>query len=269
MSKDNNKFDPLNMPGPDPGKPKHTKEEIDKAKENALSKQLSEAKKDNNSLVAHAAEAGVFLSKNNKEIIDKFYHRAKYGHQGAMPMMCKGQSCRFLNMCPLAEAKVELPINKRCPVEGSLIEIWAGKLIQSLSIEVDNPDYAVDMDMVYELAGLELIRNRAAVHLSDDPDLFKEKVVGYSPQGDKIYDSKPNLALLILEKYGKRVDKLREQLLATRHSQARLGKLTSDNSVRAANIRRRAQEIAQTRKDGGKIEDADFSIREKEEEEEE
>ena len=115
MSKDNNKFDPLNMPGPDPGKPKHTKEEIDKAKENALSKQLSEAKKDNNSLVAHAAEAGVFLSKNNKEIIDKFYHRAKYGHQGAMPMMCKGQSCRFLNMCPLAEAKVELPINKRCP----------------------------------------------------------------------------------------------------------------------------------------------------------
>ena len=265
MSKKDN-FDPLDMPGPEPSKQKHSQAEVEKAKENAIAKQLVDAKAENNPLVAQAAEAGVFLTKSNKEIIDKFYHRAKYGHQGAMPMMCKGQSCRFINMCPLAEAKAELPINKRCPVEGALVEIWAGKLIESLQIEVDNPDYAVDMDMVYELAGLELIRNRAAVHLSDEPDLFKEKVVGYSPQGDKIYDSRPNLALLILEKYGKRVDKLREQLLATRHAQTRLGKLASDNSVRAANIRRRAQEIAQARKDGGKIEDAEFSVKEEEEE---
>ena len=163
-------------------------------------------------------------------------------------------------MCPLEEAKETLPIGKRCPVENALVEIWVTKHIEALSIDPSNPEYAVDMDMVYELAGLELIRNRAASHLSDEPALFREKIVGYSPQGAPIYGDAPNLALLILEKYGKRVDKLREQLLATRREQAKLGKLTSDSSVRAANIRSKAQRIVEARRQGGVIEDAEFEV---------
>lgn len=220
----------------------------------------------NNPLVEHAAKAGVFLTKNNKEVVDQFFQRAKYGHQGAMPMMCKGTKCRFISMCPLAEAGEKLPLAKRCPVEGALVEIWASKLIDALDIDPNDPDYAVDMDMVYELAGLELIRNRAAVHMSDEPDLFKEKIVGYSPQGEPIYDDKLNLSLTILEKYGKRVDKLRDQLIATRQSQAKLGKLQSDSSVRAANIKERARKIAEARRAGEKIQDADFTVKEPEDE---
>ena len=263
MSNDSpNPFDPFDMPSPKKAESKEEIETPDKEANVVLSADAS------NPLVEHAQEAGVFLTKNSMEVLDKFYHRAKYGHQGAMPMRCKAEKCRFINMCPLAEAGEKLPLNKRCPVEGALVDIWAGKLITSLEIEVDNPDYAVDLDMVYELAGLELIRNRAAVHLSDNPELFNEKIVGYSPQGDPIYDDKPNLSLLILEKYGKRVDKLRDQLLATRHAQPKLGKLASDNSVRASNIKEKARKIAESRRKGDNLTDADFTVKEPEPEDE-
>jgi hypothetical protein len=217
---------------------------------------------ESNALAKTAAEAGVFLTSNNRHIYENFINRAKYGHQGAMPMKCKGTKCGFINMCPLHEAGDELPLGKRCPVEGALVKIWVEKHIDALDIDPNDPDYAVDMDMVYELAGLELIRNRAASHLSDDPELFKEKVVGYSPQGEPIYDDKPNLSLLILEKYGKRVDKLREQLLATRRSQAQMGRLASDNSVRAANMLKKAQELAERRRTRNEATDAEFEIKE-------
>lgn len=156
-------------------------------------------------------------------------------------------NCPFLSMCVLHQVGAELPYGKTCPIEGALIEQWVKKTIIALGIDPNSSEYAVDMDMVYELAGMELIRMRAGYHLSMDGSLVEEKIVGYSPQGDPIYDEKPRVSLLVLEKYSKVISKLREQLLATRKAQAQAGQIASDPSIRTANIMARAKAIIEKR----------------------
>jgi len=220
-------------------------------------------------LVKHSQEAGVPVDKKQYDIISSFMERAQHGHQAALPMKCRGTSCKFLGMCPLYEASMKLPEGERCPVEKSVLEMWVQKTIHSLDIDPDNPEYAVDLDMVYELAGMELLRMRAAHHLHESPALVDEKIVGYSPQGQPIYDEKPAMPLLILERYAKVIAKLREALLATRKSQAMAGQMAGDTSVRTATIMERARKIAEKRRSGGKlgdVEDAEFTVHGEQEE---
>jgi len=217
------------------------------------------------SLVKLSESAGVTVPREKYEIIEHFMARARYGHQAALPMKCKAKACPFLGMCPLETAKLELPLGKDCPVEQALVQMWVNKTLGALNIDPEDPEYAVDIDMVYELAGMELLRMRAGHHMSTSPSLVEEKIVGYSPQGQPIYDEKPKVALLILEKYSKVVNKLREQLLATRKSQAQAGQLAGDVSVRTANIMSRAKKIAEARRAGIPIADADFSVKPDEE----
>jgi hypothetical protein len=250
--------DIFDMPAPDLQGPAKKK----KPKKKSKSLQVTS---ENKELVEKAREAGMpITSVNTVNILTKFVERQKHGHQGAISMTCKGTRCSYLSMCPIHEAGENLPINKRCPVENILIEMWASKFIAALNIDISDPEYAIDMDMVYELAGLELIRNRAACKLSDEPEIFTSKAVAFSPQGETIYDDKPNMALLILERYGKRVDKLREQLIATRSAQAKIGKIAGDSSVRAANLAARAQQILEKRMNKGSIEEVEFEVKDDE-----
>lgn len=215
-----------------------------------------------NPLTRLANEVGALIPVEKLSIIDKFMERAKYGHQASLPLICKGVACPFLRMCPLYQIEAKLPLEKACPVEGALIEQWVQRTIKALNIDPANDEYAVDMDMIYELAGMELIRMRAGYHLSIDGSLVEEKIVGYSPQGDPIYDEKPRVSLLILEKYSKVISKLREQLLATRKAQAQVGQISSDPSVRTANIMAKAKALIEKRqqKNDNNVTDVTFKV---------
>jgi hypothetical protein len=140
-----------------------------------------------------------------------------------------------------------------CPSEKAMIDMWVRKTVTSLDIDPTDPEQAVDMDMVYELAAIELLRMRAAFHLQQEPELVSEKIVGYSPQGQPIYDDKPSMALLILERQSKTVGKLREALLATRKAQAQAGQVASDHSVRTANVVAKAREKLRERREAQKV----------------
>jgi hypothetical protein len=216
----------------------------------------------NNPLTRLSTEVGSYISPDKLSIIDKFMERAKYGHQASLPLVCKGLACPFLRMCVLHQVGAKLPLEKPCPIEGALIEQWVQRTIAALKIDPSNEEYAVDMDMIYELAGMELIRMRAGYHLAIDGSLSEERIVGYSPQGDPIYDEKPRVSLLVLEKYSKVISKLREQLLATRKAQAQVGQIASDPSVRTANIMAKAKALINKRKDqANNIADASFEIK--------
>lgn len=202
----------------------------------------------NNLLAATSLKAGISVTTDQLAILDDFMLGIRNGHQASLPMMCKGSSCRFLKLCPLYKAKMALPVGKSCPVESALIAEWVKNTLSALHIDPSDPDNAIDVNMVFELAGLELLRYRAAYHLSEDPELVSERVVGYSPQGDAITAEVPKASLIILEKYNKIVSKLRDQLLATRRSQAQVGKVQNDISSRAASMLAKATELAEKRK---------------------
>jgi len=214
-----------------------------------------------NSLVLAATEAGVSIPSEKMDIIHKFMDSAKFGHQATIVMKCQGVACPFLNMCPLHEAELDLPIGKRCPVEKAVMEQWVSRSIAALDIDPLDPEYSIDMEMVYEIAGMELIRMRAAYELSESPKLVEEKIVGYSPQGDPIYDEKPAASLFIIERNSKAINKIREQLLATRKAQASVGHLQGDPSIRAAKLKEKAKTIALKRQQMGTITDAEYEIK--------
>ena len=139
-------------------------------------------------------------------------------------------------------------ITHNCPVEKAVMAQWVQVTLSALNIDPKDPENAVDVSMVFELAGLEMLRYRAAWDLSKNPSLVEERIVGYSPQGDPIYGEQPKAALIVLEKYGKLVSKLRDQLLATRRAQAQVGKMSNDLSMRGAELLTKARELAKKRK---------------------
>ena len=219
-------------------------------------------------LTAAAAEMGVVIPAEKAVVLRQFLKTAKYGHQAALAMKCRGHGCAFYDICPLKQIEVELPIGKQCPVEGALIQQWVNQFVDSLSIDPDDPTSAVEMHMIYELAGLELIRRRAAHELSEKPELVSREIVGYSPHGEAIYDDKPSQALLILERQSKIVNKLRDSLLATPKAQSQAGQSSRDLSTRTANIMEKALEIQKMRQKGKSIQDAEFEVKQDEETEE-
>lgn len=139
-------------------------------------------------------------------------------------------------------------VTHNCPVEKAVMAQWVQVTLTALNIDPKEVENAVDVSMVFELAGLEMLRYRAAWDLSKNPSLVEERIVGYSPQGEPIYGEQPKAALIVLEKYGKLVSKLRDQLLATRRAQAQVGKLSNDLSMRGAELLDKARELARKRK---------------------
>jgi hypothetical protein len=243
------------------------KSPIDEIKEKVLNKQepkqeTSLAVNQDSFLMEAMGRAGVAVPMEKTRLLQGFMNKSARGHQSALPMKCKGTECPFLHWCPLYAASIQLPTGKSCPVEEALIEKWVHKNAEALEIDPDDPEHAVDLEMVYELAGLELIRMRAANHLAEKSSLVEEKIVGYSPQGDPIYDEKPAMSLLILEKNSKLVSKIREQLVATRRAQIQAGKFAGDPSIKAASMMEKARKIAQRRSQGENITDVDFEVKE-------
>ena len=222
-----------------------------------------------NALIKASMDVGINLSEQDMAELKSFMASSKYGHQSSLSMKCTGIKCDFYEICPLKKINAELPIGKQCPVENALIEQWVSMYFASLGLDKEDPGNSIEVHMVYELAGLELLRRRAANELSKDSSLVKNMIVGYSPQGEPIYDDKPAQALLILERHSKIVNKLRESLLATPKSAAQAGQINSDVSTRTANILKKTRAIVAARKSGNSIEDVNFQIIDQEDKENE
>lgn len=206
--------------------------------------------------------SGKELDQAGRDEIIKFVSNISRGPFTYMPMICKGAECYFYNVCPLQKANSELPVGKACPVEHAAMKSWISKHIEALGIEDPNsPEHSFDMDMLFELAGQELIRWRCSVHLSEKPELIEEKQVGSSVTGDPIYAEVINPVLDVMEKAGYNVRKLRESLLATRAAKLKLTQTTNDSSNSQSEVKKRVEDILRKKKlSTNKTEDEEESI---------
>lgn len=159
-------------------------------------------------------------------------------------------NCPFVSSCPLALAGAKLPVNSPCPVEQNMIVIWVNKHLKALGIDnVLNPESSFDMDLLYELAGQELIRWRCGVHLSDEPSLVTRELVNSTITGVDIFADVINPVLDVLERAGKNINKIREALVATREAQIKAGQESRDPSQKAAELRQKAQEVLKQKRE--------------------
>lgn len=206
------------------------------------------------------------LTERSKDIISRFVEQSTKGFAGSIPMMCAGTRCPYISACPLNEAGSKLPIGKKCPVEATIVATWVSKHLKFLGIEdINDPIHSFDMDMLYELAGQELLRWRCSVHLSDDPALISNVQVGGTVHGEPIFSDVINPVLDIMEKAGKNIAKLREALVATRAAQITAGQDILDPTEKSSQLRKQANELVkrrlQAKKDQEQLKDAEFEVK--------
>lgn len=200
------------------------------------------------------------LSAESRAILERFVDNASRGFVSVTPMKCQGMKCPYINSCPLKQAGSVLPIGKRCPVEDTIATLHVTKHLQSLGIEdVNDPSHSFDMDMLCEIAGLELLRWRCGAELSKDGRLIIDQAVGGTMDGDIIYQQVVNPIIDVLDRTGKHISKLREGLIATRKAQAEAGHVVHDVSQKASDLRAKAD--AARRKRLEKIKEAEFTVK--------
>lgn len=203
------------------------------------------------------------LSEDAVDILKNFINKSSKGFAGVLPMICQGHKCPFIHACPLYEAKAKLPQGSKCPVESSILYMWVNKHLRALGIEdVESPENSFDMDMLYELAGQELIRWRCGAYMAKTPNLVENKLIGESFNGTPIFADVLNPVLEAMERAGKNVAKIRDALLATRKAQITAGQVAVDATQKAAELRRKAAEINKMRRELnlGRIKEADYKI---------
>jgi len=202
-----------------------------------------------NSLVSVAETNQSLLTADQVQHLSHYLDSNTRGYVGSLGMICKGESCPFISSCPLNNIGSKLPLEQKCPVENSMVTLWLNKHLRALGIDDPNdPIHSFDMDMLYELAGQELIRWRCSVHLSDDPRLVSNQQVGATQQGEPIFADVINPVLDVMEKAGKNISKIRQALVATREAQIKAGQLASDPTERAAELKKKATELIEARR---------------------
>ena len=204
------------------------------------------------------------IKEEGVEVLKRFITRTSRGFAGSIPMVCKGPECPFIHACPLYEANSSLPMGKRCPVEESIIYMWVNKHLHALGIEnIDAPENSFDMDMLYELAGQELIRWRCGAYLAKNPNIVESKLIAETIQGTPIFADVMNPVIDAMERAGKNVAKIRDALLATRKAQITAGQVAIDATQKAAELRKKAAEINKMRRElnSGMLKPAQFTVK--------
>ena len=195
----------------------------------------------------------------------RFISRNAHGFAGGIAMRCQGPECPIQDICPFTEAKEAYPVGDICPFEDGIVQMWVNKHLTALGIDnFDAPESSFDLDLLYELAGHELIKWRAAQHLSKKGTIIDERQIAMSLQGDQIFGEVMSPALEALDIQSKITMKLRDALLATRKAQIQAGRDMGDHSKKSADLAKRAREKALERLgiNQESIKDGEYEVKE-------
>jgi hypothetical protein len=155
------------------------------------------------------------LTPEQKESLDTFSKKMRSGLSSAVPMVCRGIGCPFIEICPLQQAKIELPRNKTCPVEESVIQAWKRDFMVYSNIPDDHEQKALIYQLIEELATMVAIQTRVAWANAREPEIFRDEVIGANQQGDPIIAKRLNPSLDLLQRIGTNKLKILRELLAT------------------------------------------------------
>jgi len=184
----------------------------------------------------------------------------------ASAIKCKGLSCVLVDICPLNGTDDPFPIGMRCPFMSSLVQMWVNKHLLAMGIEDHAlPEYSYDMDMLYELAGQELIRWQAAQQLASKGTLVEERKIGATISGDELFGEVVSPLIEVIDTQSKIIMRIRDALLGTRKAQIQAGRDAGDSSRRSTELADRARgtiekRLEELRNGPEEVKDASFEI---------
>jgi len=164
-------------------------------------------------------------------------------------MICEDHACAFKTKCHLFRAKIPRPIGEDCPVELGQMHAYKMMLTGSLSIEDQQDPFLIIQ--INDLVHIMMIEARAYGQFGIDGGVIEvDDVRGFNPiSGDHVIAKVVHRAIGILEKTGKRKERLLGKLLATPQDRAKADRDgIFDRSKKAAEIGERIAKVAQRRK---------------------
>ena len=224
-----------------------------------------------NSYLVQTLQETLELTPEQVEGLNSYMVKARLGMSMQMaPLICNDK-CPFKKKCPIVQQKLPLPFGKPCPVEIAVMKQYRDELTFSLGIDAESPGAAFDRKLLDDLAFIHMIKMRLGIEMSEtDPDVAKEKVVGYSPQGAPVYGTVTNPRLSVLEKLMKLEKQIMSELMATRRAKFQASGNPDDASQVGASLRdkmeaamaKKAAEIQeQHKKEVEEIIDAEFEVK--------
>ena len=118
-----------------------------------------------------------------------------------------------IHNCPIFKENAH-PLGERCPIEISLIEIWAQEFIEELNID---PNSIIELQTLSRLLEISILERRLTEYMSiHDPDLTADFITSVDQEGNAISNKGPSIAFEQREKLDRAKMKHLESLNATR-----------------------------------------------------
>ena len=226
-----------------PQKPKPEPEEKELTEQEPESPAQVPAVLTNNYLIESLEEA-CELTPEQVSGLNSYMVKARLGMSlQVAPLICSDK-CPFEKKCPLVQNKISLPIGKPCPVEISVMKQYRDELALSIGIDGNDPNSAFDRKLLDDLAFIHMLKMRLGTELgSADPDMAKERIVSYSPQGAPVYGTVVNPRLSVLEKLMKMEKSIMSELMATRRAKFQASGNPDDASKVGATLMGKMEEV--------------------------
>lgn len=118
-----------------------------------------------------------------------------------------------IHNCPIFKENAH-PLGERCPIEISLIEIWAQEFIEELNID---PNSIIELQTLSRLLEISILERRLTEYMSiHDPDLTADFITSVDQEGNAISNKGPSIAFEQREKLDRAKMKHLESLNMTR-----------------------------------------------------
>jgi hypothetical protein len=160
----------------------------------------------------------------------------------SIPMNCEAEKCVYASTCPLLKENVA-PKNNPCPIEMSMVSQFTTEYLDQLDV---NPNNLVEVSMVRDLVDQEVQYMRKTKLLAKE-HFIQENVIGVDQDGQPILKKELHLAVELEDKLHKRRKDLRNQLLATREANAKVGQVQLDTAQAISDIINKVQSIENQR----------------------
>jgi len=164
--------------------------------------------------------------------------RSKVGMLSLIPLHCHGPDCIYSPMAPALHETKPIP-PKPCPVESAAVNDFFWDYVDELSVDVSR---MVEVSLVRDLVDQEIQQLRKSVVLSQE-HFIQENVVGVDDSGNVVTKKELHQAIDYEDKLLKRKEKIRNALLATRESKAKIGQGQTDGATVIANIMEEVRKV--------------------------
>lgn len=155
---------------------------------------------------------------------------SKLGMLKLIPMDCQGADCLYARVYPLIHEGG--PTHKPCPVESATVLQFFNDYVEELGVDINR---MVEVTQVRDLVNQDIQALRASLVLGQE-HFIQENVAGLDAEGNVVVKKELHQAVDYEERILKRKERLRNQLLATRESRARMGQSSTDQAQVIANV---------------------------------